>query len=124
MGTGKGVSKSDTAPVPDPTQRRHRRWTADSRLGRDRQLHSAVPGIGHGHQLRFPSRRVTRMPERAIATHGKAQSNSCDNGPELTSRHNLAWAIEWKIEPVHIQPGTPPQSGGMESFNGKLPDEC
>jgi len=25
---------------------------------------------------------------------------------------------------VHIQPVKPPQNGGMESFNGKLRDEC
>ena len=52
------------------------------------------------------------------------QSIRCDNGPELTSRHFLAWAIDWKIDIVHIQPGKPTQNGGMESFNGKLRDEC
>lgn len=72
----------------------------------------------------FPSRRVTRVLERAIAAHGKPQSIRSDNGPELTSRHYLAWAIEWKIDLVHIQPGKPTQNGGMESFNGKLRDEC
>ena len=41
----------------------------------------------------------------------------------MTSRHYLAWAIEWKIDLVHIQPGKPTQNGGMESFNGKLRDE-
>ena len=72
----------------------------------------------------FPSRRVTRVLERAIAAHGKPQSIRSDNGPEMTSRHYLAWAIEWKIDLVHIQPGKPTQNGGMESFNGKLRDEC
>jgi putative transposase len=72
----------------------------------------------------FPSRRVTRVLERAIAAHGKPQSIRSDNGPELTSRHYLAWAIEWKIDLLHIQPGKPTQNGGMESFNGKLRDEC
>jgi putative transposase len=72
----------------------------------------------------FPSRRVTRLLERAIAEHGKPQSIRSDNGPEMTSRHYLAWAIEWKIDLVHIQPGKPTQNGGMESFNGKLRDEC
>jgi putative transposase len=72
----------------------------------------------------FPSRRVTRVLERAIAEHGKPQSIRCDNGPEPTSRHFLAWAMEWKIDIVHVQPGKPTQNGGMESFNGKLRDEC
>jgi putative transposase len=72
----------------------------------------------------FPSRRVTRVLERAIAAYGTPQSLRSDNGPELTSRHYLAWAIGWKIDLVHIQPGKPTQNGGMESFNGKLRDEC
>lgn len=72
----------------------------------------------------FPSRRLTRELERAIAMHGKPQAIRCDNGPEMTSRHFLAWAIDWKIDIVHIQPGKPTQNGGMESFNGKLRDEC
>ena len=72
----------------------------------------------------FPGRRVTRELERAIVMYGKPQSIRCDNGPEMTSRHFLAWAIEWKIDIVHIQPGKPTQNGGMESFNGKLRDEC
>jgi putative transposase len=72
----------------------------------------------------FPSRHVTRLLERAIAEHGKPQSLRSDNGPELTSRHYLAWAIDRKIDLVHIQPGKPTQNGGMESFNGKLRDEC
>jgi transposase InsO family protein len=48
----------------------------------------------------------------------------CDNGPELTSRHFLAWCIERKIELVHIQPGRPVQNPHVESFHGKLRDEC
>ena len=72
----------------------------------------------------FPSRRVTRVLEDAITMHGKPQSLRSDNVPELTSRHYLAWAIEWKIDLAHIQPGKPTQNGNMESFNGKLRDEC
>jgi putative transposase len=45
----------------------------------------------------FPSRRVTRVLDRAIGIYGRPQSIRCDNGPEITSRHFLAWAIERKI---------------------------
>jgi len=72
----------------------------------------------------FPSRRVTRELERAIAAYGKPHAIRCDNGPDLTSRHFFGWAIEWKIDLVHVQPGKPTQHGGMESFNGMLRDEC
>ena len=48
----------------------------------------------------------------------------CDNGPELTSRHFLGWCEERKIQLIHIQPGRPMQNGHVESFNGRLRDEC
>ena len=48
----------------------------------------------------------------------------CDNGPEFTSRHFLAWGMERKIELVHIEPGRPVQNAHVESFHGKLRDEC
>ena len=44
-------------------------------------------------------------------------------GPEMTSRHFLAWCLEKKIELVHIQPGKPTQNGRVESFNGRLREE-
>jgi len=48
----------------------------------------------------------------------------CDNGPELTSRHFLAGCVERKIELIHIQPGKPTQNARVESFHGRLRDEC
>ena len=72
----------------------------------------------------FASRRVTRVLEEIVAERGSPQVIRCDNGPELTSRHFLAWCIEQKIELLHIQPGRPMQNGRVESFHGKLRDEC
>jgi putative transposase len=65
----------------------------------------------------FASRRVTRVLERIVAERGAPQAIRCDNGPELTCRHFLAWCIDRKIELVHIQPGRPMQNGRVESFN-------
>ena len=45
-------------------------------------------------------------------------------GPELTSRHFLAWALDHKIDLVHIQTGKPTQNAYVESFNSKLREEC
>ena len=72
----------------------------------------------------FASRRVTRVLDQIIGWRGLPQSIRCDNGPELTSRHFLSWCIERRIDLVHIQPGRPMQNGHVESFTGKLRDEC
>jgi putative transposase len=72
----------------------------------------------------FASRRVTRVLEQIVVERGVPVAIRCDNGPELTSRHFLAWCVERKIDLVHIQPGRPMQNGHVESFNGKLRDEC
>ena len=72
----------------------------------------------------FAGLRVTRVLDGIIAERGLPQAIRCDNGPELTSRHFLAWALARKIEMVHIQPGKPTQNGIVESFNGKLREEC
>jgi len=70
------------------------------------------------------SRQVTRTLERVIEQRGAPVSLRCDNGPEFTSRHFLAWCAQKKIELVHIQPGRPMQNGHVESFNGRLREEC
>jgi len=70
------------------------------------------------------SRRVTRALEWAIQWRGKPEALRCDNGPEFTSRHFLAWCEEQQIRLIHIQPGRPMQNGRVESFNGRLRDEC
>ncbi len=72
----------------------------------------------------FASRRVTRVLETIVAERGVPQAIRCDNGPELTSRHFLAWCIERQIELVHIQPGKPTQNAHVESFHGRLREEC
>jgi len=72
----------------------------------------------------FASRRVTRVLEGIVAERGTPLAIRCDNGPELTSRYFLAWCIEKKIELVHIQPGRPMQNGRVESFHGRLREEC
>jgi len=71
----------------------------------------------------FASRRVTRVLEEIAQQRGLPQSIRCDNGPEMTSRHFLAWCLEKKIELVHIQPGKPTQNGRVESFNGRMREE-
>jgi len=72
----------------------------------------------------FASPRVTRALEGILRNRPRPLAIRCDNGPEFSSRHFLAWCIERGIALVHIQPGKPQQNGYVESFNGKLRDEC
>ena len=72
----------------------------------------------------FPGPRLTRALEGIVAERGTPLAIRCDNGPEFTSRHFLAWALERKIELVHIEPGRPVQNAFVESFHGKFRDEC
>jgi putative transposase len=72
----------------------------------------------------FASPRVTRVLDDVIAERGRPRRLLMDNGSELTSRHFLSWGTEWKLELAYIQPGKPVQNAYVESFNGKLRDEC
>lgn len=48
----------------------------------------------------------------------------CDNGPEMQSKHFLAWAHKNNIEIEYIEPGKPIQNAFIESFNSRFRDEC
>ena len=47
-----------------------------------------------------------------------------DNGTELTSHAILRWQEERSVLWHYIAPGKPQQNGFVESFNGRLRDEC
>lgn len=47
-----------------------------------------------------------------------------DNGPELISKVMDTWAYHNGVELRFIQPGKPVQNAYVESFNGKMRDEC
>jgi len=72
----------------------------------------------------MPSRRITRALRQVIEGRGRPQAIRSDNGPEMSSRHYLAWCVEHKIDAIHIQPGKPTQNAHVESFHGRLRDEC
>jgi putative transposase len=68
--------------------------------------------------------RVQRVLDRIITERGAPLRLRCDNGPEFTSRSFLAWSLERRIELVHIRPGKPVENAHIESFNGRLREEC
>jgi len=68
--------------------------------------------------------RVARELTRLIGLRGKPHTVVSDNGTELTSSAILRWSQERRIEWHYIAPGKPMQNGFVESFNGRLRDEC
>ncbi len=71
-----------------------------------------------------PAERVTRVLGRLIMERGVATVLQMDNGPELTSRTLDQWAYEHGVQLCFIDPGKPIQNAFIESFNGRLRDEC
>jgi putative transposase len=72
----------------------------------------------------LPSRAVTDVLDRVVALRGAPKIITTDNGPEFISHHFDEWAFRQQIQLDYIQPGKPTQNGYIESFNGKLRDEC
>lgn len=68
--------------------------------------------------------RVVHVLERTSLIRDKlAESIVCDNGPEFTGMALARWAYE-KVDIHFIQPGKPNQNAFIESFNGKMREEC
>ena len=67
---------------------------------------------------------VTRLLDQAALFRGYPKAVRTDNGPEFTSRAFMGWAQAKGIRHLLIDPGKPMQNAFIESFNGKLRDEC
>jgi len=71
-----------------------------------------------------------------IGTHGLGTLYGYDRNEETGQRERFVvaepedldpgfqYAEERRIQLIHIQPGRPMQNGRIESFNGRLRDEC
>jgi len=70
------------------------------------------------------SQTVTEALDRAMLTYGRPEMITMDNGPEFTSNHFDQWAYQRGIQLHFINPGRPVENGIIESFNGRLRDEC
>ena len=67
---------------------------------------------------------LTRMLDRLAIHRGLPQTIRTDNGKEFCGRAMLSWAHERSVKLRLIEPGKPNQNAYIESFNGRLRDEC
>jgi putative transposase len=68
--------------------------------------------------------RVRRVLDRIARERGLPEAIVVDNGPEFRGRALAAWSEERGVRLEFIQPGKPVQNAYIESFNGRLRDEC
>lgn len=67
---------------------------------------------------------LTRILDGICSQRGKPSMIRTDNGPEFTGKATLTWAHRNGIALRLIEPGKPNQNAYVESFNGRLRDEC
>ena len=68
--------------------------------------------------------RVVRELDRLISLRGRPIVIVSDNGTELTSHAVLKWSQEARMDWHYIAPGKPVHNAFVESFIGRLRDEC
>jgi putative transposase len=120
--------------IPPAARRAHERWSVDfvhdalmdgrqfrvltvvdqwSRLSPILEVASSMSGYG-----------VAAALDRAIERHGQPKTITVDHGTEFTSRAMDEWAYRRGVTLDFIHPGKPVENGFVESFNGRLRDEC
>jgi putative transposase len=72
----------------------------------------------------LPGGRVVRVLERLAVECGAPDEIVLDNGPELAGKAVDQWAYERGVQLRFIEPGKPIQNAFVESFQGRLRDEC
>ena len=68
--------------------------------------------------------RVARELDRIAELRGYPCLVVSDNGTELTSNAMLKWQEDRQVSWHYIAPGKPMQNGLVESFNGRMREEC
>ena len=120
-------------PLPQATDR-NQRWSIDFVADRlaDGRAYRVLTAVDQKTReslvlevaFSLPSKRVTEALDSVIARRGKPQAITIDNGTEFTCHHFDAWAFARGIVLDFIKPGRPVENAFIESFNGRLRDEC
>ncbi len=68
--------------------------------------------------------RPVKVLEELFLIRGRPKYLRSDNGPEFASKAARKWLKASGVGTLFIEPGSPWENGYVESFNGKLTDEC
>lgn len=72
----------------------------------------------------FSGKHLVRFLQTLCATRGTPRVIRTDNGKEFCGKDMLIWAHDEKVDLRLTEPGKPNQNAYIESFNGRLRDEC
>jgi putative transposase len=72
----------------------------------------------------LPGERVVRVLDEISLGRGLPETIVIDNGPEFSGKVLDSWAYQKGVKLQFIRPGKPVENAYIESFNGKLRDEC
>ncbi len=67
---------------------------------------------------------VVNSLKKAVSIYGLPKAIKVDNGPEFISKELDLWAYSNKVELDYSRPGKPTDNAFIESFNGKVRQEC
>jgi putative transposase len=68
--------------------------------------------------------KVVEQMKHLVAKRGAPESITTDNGGEFAGKAMETWAYQNDVKLDLIRPGKPVENGYIESFNGRLRDEC
>jgi transposase InsO family protein len=129
----KKVPVSDRQPLGRP-ERANQVWSMDfvfdrTAEGRVIKCLTVVDDATHEAVAVVPERAIsghalTRILDRLAVQRGLPQAIRTDNGREFCGQVMLTWAHARGARLFLIQPGKPNQNAYIESFNGRLRDEC
>ena len=69
-------------------------------------------------------RKVAEQLTHIVAARGAPESITSDNGSEFVGKAMEIWSHQTGVKLDFIRPGKPVENGFVESFNGRLRDEC
>jgi putative transposase len=119
---------------PPAPQRANERWSLDfvhDRLANGRALRLLTIHDDYTREclwieadISLSGPRVTRVLDYVAELRGRPSSILTDNGPEFAGLALERWSHDHQVQHRFIAPGKPSQNSYIESFNGKLRDEC
>ena len=129
------IARRQRAMTTDLAVRPNQRWSMDfvsDKLadGRSFRILTVVDQftrecVGLQADRSMTGKKVSDVLERAQQERGSLpETITVDNGSEFSGRALEAWAIANNVQLCFIRPGRPVENGFIESFNGRLRDEC